>query len=92
MMDTIEKLEQLREYMNSSPFPKPEFSKACEEAIKAIENQTKYENALVEMTQYFRCNVIKGLYLPEEECHKYKSCAECMTRYFKNLAGLEVSE
>ncbi|WP_019555220.1 hypothetical protein [Propionispira raffinosivorans] len=43
MMDTIGKLKQIRDYMNSSPFPKPEFGDACDEAIKALENQQKYE-------------------------------------------------
>lgn len=62
-----------------------------EQAIKALENQPKYEKALAEMTKYFRCSKLKGLYLSEEDCHKYKSCEECMIKYFKKKAGLEVS-
>ena len=55
----------------------------------ALEQIVKYENVLIEMTQYFRCKRIKGLYLSEEECHKYKSCAECLSKYFKKQVGLE---
>ena len=125
MMDTIEVLQALREIGvyklidsgSLKPIMGKDYSRALDEAIKALDNKqfskhkievleqenefltersqwaleqiVKYEKALLEMTQYFRCNRIKGLYLSEEECRKYKSCAECLSKYFKNQVGLE---
>lgn len=63
---------------------------ALQELKERRENQPKYEKALAKMTEYFRCSKLKGLYVSEKECHKYKSCSECMVDYFKKQVGLEV--
>ena len=94
-METIELLKAMQEKcLRGGKYDDPlriDKYKALEEAIKALENQPKYEKALAEMTKYFRCSKLKGLYSSEEDCHKYKSCEDCMIKYFKKQVGLKVS-
>jgi len=91
MMDTIGKLKQIRDYMNSSPFPKPEFGDACDEAIKALENQPKYERALKLQAKQSTCCSSYG---ECDDCgqsdQEIEKCIKASVDFFKKQAGLDV--
>lgn len=88
-MTTIEALEKTRNYFARINGGNNPSVYAINVAIKALEDQPKYEAAMGKMSTYFRCDKLKDLYVSEEECHKYKSCEECMVKYFKNKVGLD---
>ncbi|SEJ35799.1 hypothetical protein SAMN05660742_10696 [Propionispira arboris] len=86
MMDTIGKLKQIRDYMNSSPFPKPEFGDACDEAIKALDHK-QFSKHKIEVLEQENEILTKRSQWALEEIVKYEKALEIMSDKILGCSG-----